>query len=154
MALGTRRTPETDNPFLSSVVYEHRPGTAGVVSGVATTDMPMASLLAGFLPLDVQDAHTWTLPTAAAINAAIPGVHVGSSFDLEIINYGDSTLTLAVNTGVTTPTIAGVAAVMTVVTLASKRFRLCCTGVANPGDPSTSDSWTIYGFGSTAAAVA
>lgn len=155
MALGTRRTPERDNPFVTGQIIESNPITNKVLSGAGgTTAMTVAELLQKTQILDCQDAHTWTLPTAAAINAAIPGVAVGAVIELEVINYGDATCTLAVNTGVTTPTVAGVAAVLTVVTLASKRFKLVCTGKANPSDPSTSDSWVLYGFGSTAAAVA
>jgi hypothetical protein len=153
--VGTNRTPERDNPFLSGLVLERRPVTARVLSGAGgTTTMTPAQLLEGTLVVDCQDAHTWALPTAAQLNAAIPGVQVGQSIPFEIINYGDSTLTVGLGTGITTPTIAGVAAVRTVVTLASKRFRLVCTGVAQEFTPGTVDSWVLYAFGSTAAAVA
>jgi hypothetical protein len=48
-------------------------------------------------------AATYTLPTGALIDAAVPNATVGSTFDLSIVNIGTSsgTVTLAVNTGVT-----------------------------------------------------
>jgi hypothetical protein len=48
-------------------------------------------------------AVTYTLPTGALIDAAVPNATVGSFFDLAIVNLGTSsgTVTLAVSTGVT-----------------------------------------------------
>ena len=48
-------------------------------------------------------AVTYTLPTGALIDAAVPNAIVGSTFDLSIVNLGTSsgTVTLAVSTGVT-----------------------------------------------------
>lgn len=155
MALGSRRTPERGSPFFSGVVLPVK----GVAQQVLTTGggvvtMTAAQALQGLLPCDCQDAQTITLPTAALLNAGIPGVAAGTSFDLDIINYGDTTLTVGLGTGITKTTIATVAAVMTIATLCSKRFTLICTSVANPSDPSTSDAWTVWAHGSIAAAVA
>jgi hypothetical protein len=48
-------------------------------------------------------AATYTLPTGALIDAAVPNATVGSTFDLNIINIGTSsgTVTLATATGIT-----------------------------------------------------
>jgi hypothetical protein len=96
---------------------------------------------------DCQDAQTWTLPTATLLNAGIPGVEVGSVLEFSVVNYGDTTLTIGLGTGITKTTIAGVAAIMTLATLTTKRFRLECTGVKNPSDPSTSDAWVVWTIG-------
>lgn len=149
----TRRAPERQNPFFSQVVIQKGVTVQKALStagGVITATV--AELLTGLIAIDCQDAQTYTLPTAALLNAAIPGVEVGSFFEFEIINYGDSTLTIGLGTGVTKTTIAGVSAVLTIVTLAKKKFRLECTGVLSAG--SAADAWVVWGFGSTAAAVA
>lgn len=153
MALGPRRTPERNSPLLSGIIIQKGVATSKVLTtagGVVTATA--AELLTGLIVVDCQDAQTYTLPTAALLNAAIPGVEVGNFFEFEVINYGDTTLTIGLGTGVTKTTIAGVAAVMTIVTLAKKKFRLECTGVVANG--SASDAWVVWGFGSTAAAVA
>ena len=48
-------------------------------------------------------AATYTLPTGALIDAAVPNATVGSTFDLSIVNIGTSsgTVTLATATGIT-----------------------------------------------------
>jgi len=115
----------------------------GVIAGTA------AEVLGGLLRIDCDDAQTYTTPTAAALVAAIEGCQVGTSFELDVINYGDTTLTIGLGTGVTKLTIHTVAVVMTIVTLAAKRFRFVCTN-ATPG----SEAFEVYAFGSTAAAVA
>jgi hypothetical protein len=48
-------------------------------------------------------AATYTLPTAALIEAAVPNATVGSTFDLSLVNIGTSsgTVTLATATGIT-----------------------------------------------------
>ena len=155
MSLGTRRTPERNSPLLSGVKVSKKTAvTNALTTGGGAETMTVGEVLSGLLVPDTQDAQTWNLPTAAALNAAIPGVEVGSSIDLDVINYGDTTLTIGLGTGITRTTIASVAAVMTIATLCSKRFTLICTGVKNPSDPSTSDAWVVWAHGSIAAAVA
>jgi len=145
MALGTRRTPERNSPLLSGQLV-----SKGVtVSNVLTTGggvevMTVEEVLGGFMVADCQDAQTWTLPTAALLNAAIPGVEVGSVIDFTVVNYGDTTLTIGLGTGITKTTIATVAAIMTVATLTAKRFRLECTGLLNPTVPGTADAWVVW----------
>lgn len=153
MALGTRRTPERNSPLLSGVVHPKKTATQQVITTATTpVTMTVAQALQGIIPVDCQDAGTLTLPTAALLNAGIPGVEVGTSFDLDVINYGDTTLTIGLGTGVTKTTIATVAAVMTIATLCSKRFTLICTGILANGD--AADAWVVWAHGSIAAAVA
>lgn len=153
MSLETRRAPERNNPFFSSIVIQKGATVSKVLTtgGGVVTGTP-AEILAGLLVFDTQNAQTYNLPTAAILNAAIPGVEVGNFFEFEVINYGAATFTLGLGTGVTKTTIAGVSAVLTIVTLAKKRFRMECTGVLSAG--STADAWVVWAYGSTAAAVA
>lgn len=145
MALGTSQSPQREfnlhsGPFI---------GEGATVSNVLSTGggaetMTVAELLKGLLVADTQDAQTWTLPTADLIAAALPGLVVGSWFEFSIVNYGDSTLTIGLGTGISKTTIATVAAVMTIATLTCKRFRLECTGRKNPSDPSKSNTFVVW----------
>jgi len=78
-------------------------------------------------------AATYTLPTAALIDAAVPNASVGSTFDLNIVNTGTSsgTVTLATATGITDGGNAFVAVAVT----SSAAFRFRKTGDA---------AWTVY----------
>lgn len=71
-------------------------------------------------------AATYTLPTGALIDAAVPNAIVGSTFDLSIVNIGTSSgaVTLAVNTGVTD----GGNALVAVAVTTSQLFRFRKTG--------------------------
>ena len=73
-------------------------------------------------------AATYTLPTAASIDAIVTSAKVGSTFDLNIINIGTSsgTVTLAAGTGITDGGNALVAIAIT----ASAMFRFRKTGDA------------------------
>lgn len=155
MALDTRRTPERGVPLQSGPVIQKGTAVTNALStGGGVETMTVAELLNGLLVPDTQDAQTWTLPSATLLRQGIPGCEIGSFIEFTIVNYGDSTLTVGLGTGVTKTTIASVAAVMTIATLCSKRFRLECTGVADPSDPSKSDAFVVWAFGSIAAAVA
>jgi len=78
-------------------------------------------------------AATYTLPTAAAIDAVVTSAKVGSTFTLNIVNTGTSsgTVTLATATGITD---GGNAFVATAVT-SSAQFTFRKTGDA---------AWTVY----------
>jgi hypothetical protein len=142
--------PTTNYARLSSVAYPTKTATTVVVTTALTPlTLTVAQVLQGLLPVDCQDAATITTPTAALLCAAIEGCQVGTSFDLDVINYGDTTLTIGLGTGVTKRTIASVAAVLTMITLVSKRLTFICTN-ATPG----SEAWELWAFGSTAAPVA
>jgi len=139
-------------PRFQSLTYPNVTVSAPAIT-TGTTTMTTAQLLGGLLTVNCTDAGTFTTPTAALINAAIPGVAVGCSFQVDIVNYGDDALTIGLGTGVTKVTIAGVSAVLTLATLVSKRFRFVCTGVATEAVVDSADAWVVYAFGSTAAAV-
>jgi hypothetical protein len=143
-------SPNAGNGKFGTLAYPTvTPTTQVLTTGGGVVAGTVAQLLSGLLRMSTTNAQTFTLPTAAAIVAGINGCQVGQSFDVDVINYGASTLTIAVNTGVTTPTIATVAVVLTLATLTAKRFKFVVTNVT-PG----SEAVEVYGFGSTAAAVA
>ena len=154
-SVGTRRTPERNSPLIGgSVVINPGPvATITVGSGTTPLTLTAAQLKVGLMPVNCTDTGTLTLPTATLLNAANPGITVGAWFEFTIINYGDSTITLAVGTGITNKSIDSATAVLTTATNYSNRYFLVCTGVANPSDPTTSDSYDLYGQGTIAAAV-
>jgi len=154
MAMNDTTVSQTYPRFQSLTYPTTVVGLPVVTTGTTPVTMTVTQLLGGLLAVDTQNDGELTLPTAALINAAIPGVAVGCSFEVDVVNYGDSTLTIGLGTGVTKVTIATVASVMTIVTLASKRLRLVCTGVATEAVAGSTDAWVVYAFGSTAAAVA
>ena len=71
-------------------------------------------------------AATYTLPTGALIDEAVPNATVGSTFDLSIVNIGTSSraVTLAVSTGVTD----GGNALVAIAVTTSQLFRFRKTG--------------------------
>jgi hypothetical protein len=143
-------TPNVGDSRASTLMYPTKTATTIVVTTALTPlTLTVAQMLQGLLPVDCQDAATITTPTAALLCAAINGCQVGTSFDADVVNYGDTTLTVGLGTGVTKKTIAGVAAVLTLATLVSKRLTFICTN-ATPG----SEAWELWAFGSTAAPVA
>lgn len=154
-SVATRRTPERRTPLMGGALVERlTPATITVTTALTPVTLTAAQLLKKFLPVDCQDAGTITLPTAALLGAAMPGIDIGDVVAFEIINFGDTTLTVAVGTGITSKVITSLSAVLTIVTKASKQFRLVCTGIASASDPSKSFSFDLYAFGSVAAAVA
>ena len=73
-------------------------------TATATATLTAAQIVGGMLVANPgTSAATYTLPTGAQIDAAVPNATVGSTFDLALINIGTSTgaVTLAVSTGVT-----------------------------------------------------
>lgn len=78
-------------------------------------------------------AATYTLPTAASIDTAVPNATVGSTFDLALVNVGtgSGTVTLATATGITD---GGNAFVVVAIT-SSAVFRFRKTADA---------AWTVY----------
>lgn len=135
--------------FSTPVIPTKTPTTKTLTTAGGVITLTVAELLCGLLRVDCQDAQTLTTPTAAAIVAAINGCAVGASFDLDVINYGDTVLTLGLGTGVTKLTLAGVSAVLTLATLTAKRFTFVVTN-----NTVGSEAVEVYGFGSTAAALA
>jgi hypothetical protein len=151
MPISPSLTPARGLPFFSTQVF---PKVGSIASKVASTGTGVVQLtptdvLNGLLLVDCQNAQTMTLPTAAALNGALPGVGIGTSCDLDVINHGAATLTIGLGTGITKPAVAGVSAVLTLATVTSKHYRFVCTGVG-----SGADAWVVYCVGAGTGVVA
>ena len=73
-------------------------------TATATATLTAAQIVGGMLVANPStSAATYTLPTAALIEAAVPNATVGSTFDLSLVNIGTSSgaVTLATATGLT-----------------------------------------------------
>ncbi len=73
-------------------------------TATSTATLTTAQVVNGWLVANPgTSAATYTLPTGADLDAAVPNATIGSTFDLSIINIGTSSgaVTLAVSTGVT-----------------------------------------------------
>jgi hypothetical protein len=104
--------------------YAAAPQTA-----TSTATLTAAQILGGMLVANPStSAATYTLPTAAAIDAALPNATVGSTFDLNLVNVGTSSgaVTLATATGLTDGGNAFVAVAVT--SSAAFRFRKTAEG--------------------------
>jgi hypothetical protein len=104
--------------------YAAAPQTA-----TATATLTAAQILGGMLYANPStSAATYTLPTAALIDAALPNATVGSTFDLSIVNVGTSSgaVTLSMGTGITDGGNAAVAVAIT--SSAAFRFRKTAEG--------------------------
>jgi len=122
------------------------PGQMGLAAPTATATLTAANSYNTIIRGVPTAAATYTTATAAAIVAAIGGdCAVGTTFMLVVLNAsaGANTITIAGGTG---GTVSGVA---TVAQNASKVFLGRVTGVT-----AGSEAITLYGLGSTAAAVA
>ncbi len=78
--------------------------TAAPQTATATATLTVAQITGNLLVGNPSTtAATYTLPTAAAIDAAITNAKIGSTFNLTVINLGTSTglITMAVGTGIT-----------------------------------------------------
>ena len=103
-------------------------------TATATATLTAAQVTGGILVADPStSAATYTLPTAAAIDAVVSSATVGSTFDLNIVNVGTSSgaVTLSMGTGLTDGGNAAVAIAVT----SSAQFRFRKTGDA---------AWTVY----------
>ena len=103
-------------------------------TATSTATLTAAQILGGMLYANPStSAATYTLPTAAAIDSALPSATVGSTFDLFIINVGTSSgaVTLSMGTGITDGGNAAVAVAIT----ASAAFLFRKTGDA---------AWSVY----------
>jgi hypothetical protein len=140
-------TPARGLPFFSSGVYPKVTPTtlvASTASGPVT--LTPAQVLSGLVVVDCQDVQSMNLPTAAALNAALPGVAVGTTVTVDLVNYGDSILTVVLGGGMTKQTLGGLSAVLTVAAGNAKRFLLVCGSVA-----AGSEAWVVYALGGAAA---
>jgi hypothetical protein len=108
--------------------------TAAPQTATATATLTAAQVTGGFLVANPStSAATYTLPTAASIDAIVTSAKVGSTFTLNIVNIGTSsgTVTLAVGTGITD----GGNALVAVGTTSSAQFLFRKTGDA---------AWSVY----------
>lgn len=135
-------TPSQTYPRFQSLVYP----TVTATSYSADATVTAAELLGGLLIDTKNGAVTLTLPTAALLNAAIPGAATGCSFEFAVRNTGNNTCTVAVGTGGTSAT----GNTLTVATVNTRLFLLRVTGVASDGVPGSSDSYTLYSMGVSA----
>ena len=144
MALGTRRTPERNSPLIGGSTIINA-GPVATVTVASTKTWTAAELLVGFIPANCTDASTSTLPTAALLAAAIPGIRIGNWFKFTVVNYGDSTITWVMGSGITNKVIDGEDAILdSCGTHVAQDYYLVCTGIADPSDPSKSDSFDFY----------
>lgn len=159
LPFGSGFSPRQGEPNMGDgPVIKTRVTTATLTTGGGVRTATIAELLGGILVLNVDDAQTLTLPTAALLNAGLAGATSGanglgaSTFSFRVINVGDATLTVAVGTGGSALVGNSKSTVLTVAALASKDFTIRVTGVLKAGD--SSDGYTVYSGGSIAASVA
>ena len=98
-------------------------------TATSTATLTAAQILGGMLVANPStSAATYTLPTASAIDSALPNATAGSTFDLNIVNTGTSSgaVTLALGTGITDGGNALVAVAVT--SSAMFRFRKTADG--------------------------
>lgn len=103
-------------------------------TATSTATLTAAQVTGGILVANPStSAATYTLPTAAAIDAVVTSAKVGSTFDLNVVNTGTSSgaVTLATATGLTDGGNAFVAVAVT----SSALFRFRKTGDA---------AWSVY----------
>lgn len=138
----TSFTPAQGFADFSSLVYP----TYTVTTYPDTATVTAAEVLGGLLIETKAGAATLTLPTAALLNAAIPGAAVGKSFEFYVRNTGNNTTTVAVGTGGTSAS----GNTLTVATVSTRIFLLRVTAVSNGSDPSSTDTYTLYSLGVSA----
>ena len=112
--------------------YGSAPQTA-----TATATLTAAQVVNGMLVANPStSAATYTLPTGALIDAAVPNATVGNTFDLSIINIGTSSgaVTLSMGSGLTDGGNSTVAIAVT----SSAQYRFRKTG---------DGAWTVYRLG-------
>lgn len=103
-------------------------------TATSTATLSAAQVVGGWLVANPSTtAATYTLPTAALIDAALPNATTGNTFDLYVVNTGTSTgtVTLATATGLTD----GGNAFVVVAATSSALFRFRKTGDA---------AWSVY----------
>ena len=151
---GAGFSPLRGEPTMGGIPLPTRTATAfTLTTGGGARTLTAAEVLGGLLLVNCDDAQTATLPTAALLLAALPGAAVGQSFEFDVINSGDTTLTIAIGTGGTLTTGSNsTATVATIVAKASKRFIVRISSMIKYGD--STDGYVVYGLGSVAAAVA
>lgn len=95
-------TPTANYAIASSLFYPNM--TVSTLTAGQANTLTVAQMLGGFIVFDTSSgARNLTLPSAAAIVAAIQGCQVGTSFRFLVKNTsaGAGTITLVAGTGVT-----------------------------------------------------
>ncbi len=151
---GAGFSPLRGEPTMGGIPQPTKTETAFTLSSgtVTARTLTAAETLGGLLVITCNDASTCTFPTTTLLLDAMPGAAVGQSFDLDVINVGDDTITFVVGTGMTATVGNSKATVLTLALLNTKRFTIRITGMVKYGD--ATNTCKIYGFGSVAAAVA
>jgi hypothetical protein len=105
--------------------YENTP-----LSAAATATLSAAQVTSGILLVGsgATAAQTYTLPSAALIEAVVSSAKVGSTFDLFVVNLGTSSGTAALAMGSGTGFTDGGNATTTVAITTSAMFRFRKTG--------------------------
>jgi hypothetical protein len=113
---------------------------AAPLSVAATATLTAAQVTAGILLVGsgATAAQTYTLPSAALIDAAISSAKVGSTFDLSIVNLGTSSGTGALALGAGTGFTDGGNATVAVAITSSGLFRFRKSG---------DGAWAVYRVG-------
>lgn len=110
---------------LNEVRFQPQPASADY-TGAAT--LAVSDLAGGIVTYAGAGANL-TLPTAAAMDAAINNATVNSAFDFSVVATGAGTATLVTNTGWT------IVGRLTTATATASRYRARKTGVG---------TWTLY----------
>ena len=99
-------------------------------TATSTATLTAAQVVNGMLVANPStSAATYTLPTAALIDAAVPNATVGSTFDLAIVNIGTSSGTVTLSVTSTNITDGGNALTAVAVTSSAIfRFRKTAEG--------------------------
>jgi hypothetical protein len=113
---------------------------AAPLSVAATATLTAAQVTAGILLVGsgATAAQTYTLPSAALIDAAISSAKVGSTFDLAVVNLGTSSGTGALALGSGTGFTDGGNATVAVAITSSGLFRFRKSG---------DGAWAVYRVG-------
>ncbi|HEU4540159.1 MAG TPA: hypothetical protein VFR23_03435 [Jiangellaceae bacterium] len=153
LPFGSGKSPVPAAPGLVGEQWEAAaPHSETLTTAGGAQTLTFAELKSGLLVINTDDAQTLTLPTAALINAGLIRPAVGTRLEFDVINVGDTTLTIAVGTGGDATVGNSKDSVLTIVANASKHFIIRVTGVLENGD--ASDSYVLYGMGSVGAATA
>lgn len=136
-------TPNMNNPRFSSLVYETR---NPVTYSASPATVAVSDLLGGLLIDALAGAMTLNLPSASAINAAIPAPVPGATIKFYVRNTGNNTGTVAVGAGGTSAS----GNTLTVATLNTREFILQITSVATPSVVGSVDAYTLYSIGVSA----
>ena len=97
---GANYSPLRGNPTMGGIPLPTRtPALYTLTTGGGAQTLTAADVLGGLLVINCDDAQTATLPTATLLLNAMPGATIGQSFEFDVINTGDTTLTIAVGTG-------------------------------------------------------